>query len=278
MLARELDLVLRARGVQATMARRSECDISDRQHVSRLFQSTKPSLVLNCAAHTAVDRCEDEPQLADAINGDGPGHLAEHCQEYGAKLVHFSTDFVFNGQIDRPYRPDDTPIPLSAYGKSKLLGEERIKRVAPLSWITIRTSWLFGGHGNCFPKVIVDRASSGHVLKVVNDQVGCPTYAADLANAVLELLSCGAEGIWHITNASATNWYEFAKSIVEEFEISAEVKPISTAQWVAMRPKQAKRPAYSVLDLEPYAKLTGRRMRDWRDALRDYRTEVQKGS
>ena len=278
MLAKELDLVLRARGVQPTMARRADCDISDRQQVSRLFQSAKPSLVLNCAAHTAVDRCEDEPHLADAINGSGPQYLAEHCQEYGAKLVHFSTDFVFDGQNDRPYRPDDTPAPLSTYGKSKLLGEERIKRVAPLSWLTIRTSWLFGGHGNCFPKIIVDRASSGHVLKVVNDQVGCPTYAADLAQAVFELLDRGAEGIWHVTNCGATSWFEFAKSIVEEFGISAELLPISTAQWISMRPKQATRPSYSVLDPEPYAKLTGRRMRDWRDALRDYRTVVQKGS
>jgi len=278
MLAKELDLVLRARGVQPFLARRSECDISDRQQVARLFQSTKPSLVLNCAAHTLVDRCEDEPELAEAINGAGPGFLAEHCQEYGAKLVHFSTDFVFNGQSDRPYRPDDTPMPLSAYGKSKLHGEDRIKRVTPLSWLTIRTSWLFGGHGNCFPKIIVDRASSGHVLKVVNDQVGCPTYAADLAKAVFELLDRGAEGIWHVTNCGATSWFEFAKSIVEEFGISAELLPISTAQWVSMRPKQATRPSYSVLDPEPYAKLTGRRMRDWRDALRDYRTDVQKGS
>jgi dTDP-4-dehydrorhamnose reductase len=185
---------------------------------------------------------------------------------------------VFSGQIVRPYRPEDTPVPLSAYGKSKLLGEERIKSVTPLSWLTVRTSWLFGGHGICFPKVIVDRASTGHVLKVVNDQVGCPTYAADLSSAVLELLNRGAEGIWHVTNATPTNWFEFAKSIVREFQIPAEIAPITTAQWVAMRPRQAKRPPYSVLDLEPYTALTGQRMRDWRDALRDYRTEVQKGS
>jgi dTDP-4-dehydrorhamnose reductase len=278
MLAKELDYVLRARGVHAAMVRRAECDISDRSQVSRLFQSYVPSLVLNCAAHTAVDQCEDEPELANAINGDGPGYLAESCRDSGAKLVHFSTDFVFSGQIDRPYRPDDAPGPLSNYGKSKLVGEERIKRVAPLSWLTIRTSWLFGGHGNCFPKVIVDRASSGHVLKVVNDQIGCPTYAADLAKAVFELLDRGAEGIWHVTNTGATSWFEFAKSIVEEFRITSELLPISTAQWVAMRPKQAVRPLYSVLDPAPYGKLTGRLMRDWRDALRDYRTDVQKGS
>jgi dTDP-4-dehydrorhamnose reductase len=279
MLAQEFDRALRERGVQPFMARRADCDITDRAQVSKLFQARRPTLLLNCAAHTGVDQCEDEPERANAINGDGPGYLAELSREYHSKLVHFSTDFVFSGQNDRPYRPEDTPGPLSIYGKSKLLGEERVKNVTPLSWLTVRTSWLFGRHGNCFPKVIVDRASSGHVLKVVNDQIGCPTYAADLASAVLELLDRGAQGIWHITNASATSWYDFAKSIVEEFGISAaEVKPISTAQWVAMRPRQAKRPAYSVLDLEPYAKLTGRRMRDWRDALRDYRTEVQKGS
>jgi dTDP-4-dehydrorhamnose reductase len=278
MLAQELDLVLRARGVRATMVRRAECDISDRAQVAGLFKAHSPTLLLNCAAHTAVDRCEDELERANAINGDGPGFLAEHCQEYGAKLVHFSTDFVFSGQNDRPYRPDDAPGPLSAYGKSKLLGEENIKRVALLSWLTIRTSWLFGGHGNCFPKIIIDRASSGHVLKVVNDQVGSPTYAADLAKAVFEMLDRGAEGIWHVTNSGTTSWYGFAKSIVEEFKICAEVLPISTAQWVAMRPRQAVRPAYSVLDPDPYARLTGRHMRDWRDALRDYRTAVQKGS
>jgi dTDP-4-dehydrorhamnose reductase len=278
MLAHEFHRALRERGTQPVLARRADCDITDRAQVSKLFQTHRPTLLLNCAAHTGVDQCEDEAELANAINGDGPGYLAELSREYHTKLVHFSTDFVFSGHIDRPYRPEDTPGPLSIYGKSKLLGEDRIKSVTPLSWLTVRTSWLFGRHGNCFPKIIVDRASTGHVLKVVNDQVGCPTYAADLANAVLELLGCGAEGLWHITNASATSWFEFAKSVVEEFGIRAEVKPISTAQWVEMRPKQAKRPAYSVLDLEPYAKLTGRRMRDWRDALRDYRTEVQKGS
>lgn len=278
MLAHELDRVLRARGVQPVLARRAQCDVSDRAHVSRLFQEYRPTLLLNCAAHTGVDLCEDEPERANAINGEGPGYLAELSKEYRSKLVHFSTDFVFSGQIDRPYRPDDTPAPLSAYGKSKLLGEERIKTVAPPTWLTVRTSWLFGRHGNCFPKIIVDRASSGHVLKVVNDQVGCPTYAADLAGAVLELIDRNAEGIWHITNAGPTNWFEFAGAVVREFGIIAEVSPISTAQWVAMRPRQAVRPPYSVLDLEPYAALTGRRMRDWRDALRDYRTETQKGS
>jgi dTDP-4-dehydrorhamnose reductase len=278
MLAKDLTRVLHARGVHPVVARHADCDITDKNAVSRLFQTHRPSLLLNCAAHTGVDLCEDEPDRADLINGGGVGNLAELAKEYHTKLVHFSTDFVFNGHIDRPYRPEDTPDPLSAYGRSKLLGENRIEQVSPVAWLTIRTAWLFGRHGNCFPKVIIDRATSGHTLKVVNDQVGCPTYADDLARAVFELVDRNAQGVWHVTNSSPTTWFEFAKAIVTEFEIPAEVTPISTAQWITMRPKQAKRPAYSVLDLAAYTSLTGKEMRNWRDALRDYRTEVQKGS
>lgn len=278
MLAQDLRKALQARGVEPTLSRHADCDITDPHQVSRLFQTHQPTLLLNCAAHTGVDLCEDEPERANAINGLGPRHLAESAREYGCNLAHFSTDFVFDGHIDHPYRPDDTPNPLSAYGKSKLLGEENIQKVAQTSWLIIRTAWLYGRHGNCFPKIIVDRARAGHGLKVVNDQVGCPTYAPDLARAVLDLLDAKATGIWHITNSSPTSWFEFARAIISEFEIPAEVTPISTAQWVAMRPKQAKRPSYSVLDITPFAAQTGKEMRNWRDALRDYRTEVEKGS
>ena len=275
MLAQDLKKALAARGVDPFLARHADCDITDRAQVSRLFQTHRPSLLLNCAAHTGVDLCEDEPERANAINGEGPAHLAEFSREFGTKLTHFSTDFVFSGHIDHPYRPDDTPDPLSAYGKSKLLGERNISEAPQIAALIVRTAWLFGRHGNCFPKVIIDRARAGYVLKVVDDQVGCPTYAPDLAVAVLNLLDCGANGIWHVTNSAPTSWYHFAEAIVTEFDIPAEVTPISTAQWVAMRPKQAKRPTYSVLDVSPYSRLTGHEMRNWRDALRDYRTEVE---
>ena len=272
MLAHELHNVLAGRGIHAFLTRRADCDITHPAQLAWVFQQHRPSLLLNCAAHTGVDLCEDEPERANEINGEGPRRLAQLCREYGTYLVHFSTDFVFNGQNDRPYRPDDTPDPLSADGKSKLLGEDRIRQTSPLTWLIIRTAWLFGGHGNCFPKLIVDRARAGHSLKVVNDQTGCPTYAVDLAHAVFDLLDRGAKGIWHVTNSSPTTWYEFAKAIVTEFNIPTEVTPISTAQWIAMRPRQAKRPSYSVLDLGPLNSLLGKNMRDWHDALRDYRT------
>ncbi len=278
MLAHELVKVLAARGVSALALRRAECDITDKNSVYRLFQAHRPSLVLNCAAHTGVDLCEDEPDRANLINGTAVGHLAELCVEFKAKLVHFSTDFVFDGQSVRPYQPSDSPNPLSAYGKSKLLGEKCLSQFTQSSWLNIRTSWLFGRHGNCFPTIIIDRARAGHALKVVNDQIGCPTYAPDLAEAVLRILDRNADGIWHLTNSSPTSWFEFARRIVSEFSIQTDVTPISTSQWVAMRPKQARRPNYSVLDNNPYTALTGRQMRHWYEALQDYRTELEKGS
>jgi len=275
MLAHELNQVLKSRGVAPILARRADCDITNPAQLASIFRQHRPTLLLNCAAHTGVDLCEDEPARANSINGQGPSNLAELCREYHTQLIHFSTDFVFNGQSDRPYRPDDAPNPISAYGYSKLLGEEAIKQIAPPSWLIIRTAWLFGRHGNCFPKIILNRARQGHPLAVVNDQHGCPTYAVDLAVAVFDLLDRGAKGIWHITNSSPTTWYDFAKAILTEFNVTAEVKPITTAQWRAMRPKQANRPPYSVLDLSPFITIAGRNMRDWRDALKDYRTDSE---
>ena len=278
MLAQDFKRVLAERGVTPVMARHADCDIAQPEQVARLFEAHRPTLVLNCAADTAVDLCEQRAERANAINGQGPGNLAQACKRAGARLVHFSTDFVFNGQNDRPYRPDDRPDPISAYGKSKLLGEEAIKQIAPPSWLTVRTAWLFGRHGNCFPKVIVDRAQGGHTLRVVDDQIGCPTYSFDLAVAVLKLLDRGAQGTWHLTNSSQTTWFDFAEAILKEFAIPVEIQAISTAEWVKARPNQARRPRYSVLDIEAFGSLTGEGMRPWYDALRDYRTECEKGS
>jgi dTDP-4-dehydrorhamnose reductase len=278
MLAHELDTVLRARGHAPILADRNECDITDRSQLAQLFQRHRPTLLLNCAAHTGVDQCEDEPELANAINGYAVGYLAELSHEFHTKLVHFSTDFVFDGHIDRPYRPDDTPNALSAYGESKVLGERLVQQVSPPAWLIVRTAWLFGRHGHCFPRAIIDRARAGHPLKVVNDQKGCPTYAADLAVAVLDLIDRSASGIWHLTNASPTTWFDFARAILTEFSLPAAVTPISTNRWIEMRPKQAKRPAYSVLETSAYSALTGKQMRPWLDALRDYRNQYEKGS
>jgi dTDP-4-dehydrorhamnose reductase len=275
MLAHEFDKSLAARGATVHLARRADCDVTDNAQLSRMFQQHRPTLLLNCAAHTGVDACETESEKANAINGDGPRNLAQLCLEYRTQLIHFSTDFVFDGQSDRPYRPNDIPNPLSAYGKSKLLGEQGIMQTAPPSWLIIRTAWLFGRHGNCFPRAIIDRARKNLPLEVVNDQIGCPTYAVDLAWAVLKLIDHGCTGIWHLSNSSSTNWFEFSKAILTEFNISKEVKSISTEEWKIKNPGRANRPKFSVLEQGELEVKTGIKMRDWRETLRDYRTECE---
>ena len=271
MLAHALVEALRARGLPARPVKREECDITNPADVSRLFQSHRPTLLLNCAAHTAVDQCEDEPQRANAINGEAPGLLAKMAREYRTCLAHFSTDFVFDGQNDRPYRPVDPPNPLSAYGASKLLGERRVQEWAPPGWLILRTAWLFGRHGDCFPRTIVKLAQAGRPLRVVNDQVGSPTLTTDLAEATLRLIDRKASGVFHVTNFGTTTWYEFAEAILKEFGVTADLAPVTTAEWFQIRPKQAKRPAYSVLDGEAYTRATNHRLRPWREALSDYR-------
>jgi dTDP-4-dehydrorhamnose reductase len=270
MLARALAEAARARGLNPVAVKRDECDITDADSVARLFEKHRPTLLLNCAAHTGVDLCEEEPQRANAINGQGPGNLAQIAKDYRTKLIHYSTDFVFDGHSDRPYRPDDPPNPLSAYGASKLLGEKRIAGIDPPGWIVIRTAWLFGRHGNCFPQTIVKLAQAGRPLRVVNDQLGSPTGTPDLADATLRLVDRGAQGVIHLTNSGITSWFEFAKAALEAFGLKADISPVTTAEWFKVRPKQARRPAYSVLDTSRYSDVTGHTPRAWQDALKEY--------
>jgi dTDP-4-dehydrorhamnose reductase len=274
MLAHSLRDALQARGLDPIAVGRSECDVASAHDVSRLFQRHRPSLLLNCAAHTAVDLCEDEPARANAINGEGPGHLARMACEYGTCLTHFSTDFVFHGQNDRPYRPDDPPAPISTYGASKLLGETKVREANPRGWLILRTAWLFGRYGNCFPKTIIKLAQAGRPLRVVNDQIGSPTSTVDLAEATLRLIDQKATGLFHVTNAGVTSWYDFAAEILRQFGLAADLAPVTTDEWVRMRPKQAKRPAYSGLDCSAYESLTGQVLRGWKEALAAYQESV----
>jgi dTDP-4-dehydrorhamnose reductase len=187
-------------------------------------------------------------------------------------LVHYSTDYVFDGTLRRPLRPDDPVGPQSAYGRSKLLGEQLLQRDAPDRWLIIRTAWLYGPGGANFPQAILNAARAGKPLTVVDDQVGSPTFTFDLAAATLELIDRGApSGIWHVVNDGQTTWYDFAAAILEEFHIGgASLSRTSSAEWKRMRPNSAVRPAYSVLDITPFEQLTGHRTRPWRVALREY--------
>ena len=272
MVAYALAQRLRELGKAFALLTRSQLDITKPAEIQAVFQRHRPTLLLNCAAHTRVDQCEDEPELADAINGLAVGLLAKEAALHGTRMVHFSTDFVFDGNLRRPYRADDATHPISAYGKSKLLGETRLREVDPPGWLIIRTSWLFGTHGTCFPQTIVKMAREGRPLKVVNDQFGCPTHTPDLAEATLRLIDAQATGIQHVTNTGVTTWFDFAGSVLETFGLAAELSPVTTAQWLEMRPRQARRPAYSVLETSSYTAHTGHTLEHWKPALVDYRT------
>jgi dTDP-4-dehydrorhamnose reductase len=274
MLAQAVRQLLEARKLSCSALDRTECDVTSEADVARVFKELKPTLLINCSAHTKVDLCEDEKEKADAINGHAVGNLARASKEHGTFLVHYSTDFVFDGDGTQPYRPTDPVNPVSAYGRSKLLGEQQLQQAAPSQWLILRTAWLYGRGGPNFPRTIIERGRQGQPLKVVSDQIGSPTYTGDLAEATFELLDRNQTGIWHLTNSGSTSWYDFARAALEEFSIGASVTPISTADWAVMRPRQAHRPAYSVLDVEPFARAVGRRMRPWREALHDYQMAV----
>jgi dTDP-4-dehydrorhamnose reductase len=274
MLAHALLRALEARGRSAVALNRAACDVTREQDVRQLFSTRRPTLLLNCAAHTKVDQCEKEEDLASAINGRAVGLLARHARDHGTTLVHYSTDFVFDGSSTRPYRPGDPVRPLSAYGRSKLLGEQALQANAPARWLILRTAWLYGRNGPCFPRTMVNAARAGKPLKVVSDQTGCPTWTDDLAAMTLELLDRGASGVWHATNAGQTTWFDFTAAILEEFGLKTELSPTTSADWFKIRPDSAVRPAYSVLDVEPLSQTLGRPVRHWRDALRAYRRQV----
>lgn len=242
-----------------------ELDITDAQQVAAAVDRFGPTLVVNCAAYTNVDKCETEEALATRVNGDGPGHLARAAAGCGAGFIHISTDYVFDGTATSPYRPDDPPAPpdrLSAYGRSKLAGERAVQSNHP-SPLIVRTAWLYGPDGPGFPATILRLARERPELRVVDDQRGAPTYAPDLARALVNLADARATGIVHVTNRGECTWYDFAREILRQAGLDTPVVPVTTAEF----PRPAKRPAYSVLDLSRYEALTAATMPPWQDAL-----------
>ena len=276
MLASALRRTLEARGVKPHVLNRAACDITDARAVDDLFELQRPTLILNCAAYTKVDLAEKETELANRVNGTGAENLARGCVACGAKLVHYSTDYVFDGTLRRPLRPDDPVGPQSAYGKSKLLGEQAIQRVGGLDYLIPRTAWLYGPGGPNFVKTMVTVAKAGKPLRVINDQFGSPTYTLDLAVATLELLDRDATGVWHLSNAGETNWHDFARAIFEQWGLTPDLQPTTSDAWKAQRPESAMRPAYSVLDVTPFAETVGHPMRDSREALAAFKAEVDR--
>ena len=224
-----------------------------------------PDVLINCAAYTDVDGCEFDAARAYAVNAEGVKNLALACRRTGVKLVHISTDYVFDGASGSPYAEDSTPNPLSVYGRSKLAGELHI-REALQSWLIIRTEWLYGRSGRNFVGTMLRLSRERDELEVVNDQTGSPTCAADLARAIAALLSVSATGIYHVTNSGSCTWYDFACRILSLSGLSTRVLPISTGRLA----RPAARPAHSVLDCSKFVRATGQAMRPWEEALAEY--------
>ena len=271
---------------------RADFDITNQKQTIKQIAGDRPNIVIHAAAYTNVDGCEQNPEIAYKVNVDGTKNIAAACKEIGAKLIYISTDFVFDGKKKTPYSENDKPNPLSVYGKTKLQGEEAVKKLP--DYIIIRTSWLFGdgpafakasaGKQN-FVQTILKLVEEKDEIKVVNDQIGSPTYALDLAEAIYQLIK-NCSGIYHISNSGQCSWHQFAQEIMRQKGFKTKILPINSGAWQKMRPDSAKRPKYSVLSHKKINTLgirTSRfarepcrsfhsliKMRPWQDALRDY--------
>jgi len=256
-------------GDAITGLRSRHTDIRDADGVRRVVRETHPDWIVLAAAYTDVDGCESNQDLALAVNRDGAVNVAAAAKEVGARLLFLSSDYVFDGKKITPYEIEDVRNPQSVYGRSKAEAEIRLLEVMPHCCI-VRTSWLFGIGGKCFPDTILKLAASRPALDVVDDQRGSPTYVVDLARAIPQLCRQNADGIVHVTNAGDCTWFEFAEEIVRSAGLSAAVRPVSSSQMA----RPAPRPAYSVLS-PAGLRARGIEMPSWRDALRRYLEQRQ---
>ncbi|MGF7145345.1 dTDP-4-dehydrorhamnose reductase [Anaerotaenia torta] len=242
-------------------------DITDEAEVENYIKENRPDIIINCAAFTAVDLCESQEDTAYRVNALGVRYLAQASERIGAKLVHVSTDYVFDGQAERPYEEEDSPNPVSAYGRTKRAGEcfalENCSRL-----YIVRTAWVYG-EGKNFVKTMLRLAESGSSIRVVEDQYGTPTSALELARAILFLVETDAYGIYHATCEGSTNWYEFACTIFQAAGLEVMPEPIPTSKY----PTPARRPMYSVLDNKALREKHGYYMKDWKDAFYEFMAE-----
>lgn len=252
---------------------RSELDVTDANQCLSVLEHVHPNVIVHCAAYTAVDKAESEHDAAFAVNGSGTRNVAEAAKAVGAKLCYISTDYVFDGTGNEPYTTEHQPNPQSVYGKSKLAGELAVQELVDRHFI-VRTSWVFGRYGNNFVKTMLKVGAEKQQIRVVDDQIGAPTYTYDLANLLLQLVKTEQYGMYHVSNSGSCSWYEFAKTIFQYAEMPVEVVPCSTKQF----PRPAERPAYSVLSHDAIRSAGFPPMRAWQDALRHYLKHDEAGS
>ena len=244
-----------------------DIDITSELSIASTFASIAPDVVINCAAWTAVDAAEEKESSAFTVNAEGPAILATYCARAGARLVQISTDYVFGGDATEPYREDSQPGPITAYGRTKLAGENFVRELLPDNHLVIRTAWLYSPTGHNFVKTIINAQRDRETLSVVTDQIGQPTSASDLADQIVTLLDTyPGSGIFHGTNSGVTSWFEFARAIMSEIgEDPERILPTDSSSYVQLAP----RPAYSVLGHQGWAAVGMEPMRDWRVALHE---------
>ena len=250
----------------------SDLDITNKENCDSIFNKEKPDFCINAAAYTAVDKAESEPEQAHLINCIGAKNLAETCKEFNAKLIHISTDFVFDGSKNSPYNEADLPNPKGVYGQTKLEGEIAIQEVFDAYFI-IRTSWVYSQFGNNFMKTMLRLASERTSLSIVNDQIGTPTNAIDLAECLVTIITEHSKlntehyGIYNFSNEGQCSWFDFAKKIFEINQVKIDVTPIPTTQF----PTPAERPKYSVLDKTKIKSTFGIEIKPWEQSIEIYK-------
>ena len=264
---------LQPKGMRVSYAGRSEVDLSNEKDLKAYLKSSQPHIVINASAYTSVDRAESEVALAHAINSDAPATMAKYVRSENAKILHVSTDYVFDGYKRTAYLPHDEKNPRSAYGRSKLAGEVALLKHAPKSSMIIRTSWLFSEYGSNFVKTMLDLMSEEKDISVVYDQTGSPTYARALAEAIWLILTGNRfkSGTYHWTNSGQTNWFDFANRIKKEgarkglINLRSEIFPVLSQDYKT----EAARPAFSVLNCQSLIDLIGRQPAHWESALEE---------
>lgn len=265
---------LKKRGIEGIGVDVDEMDITDAATCRKVITEAGPDAVIHCAAYTAVDAAETNMEICRKVNAGGTRNIALVCRDLDIKMMYISTDYVFNGQGERPWEPDDKREPLNAYGQSKYEGELAIEELVK-KFFTVRIAWVFGVNGKNFIKTMLRLGKERGAVSVVDDQIGSPTYTYDLARLLVDMIQTEKYGRYHATNEGLCSWYEFAVEIFKQAGMEVTVTPVSTAEYTAMYPNQAKRPMNSRISKEKLSENGFERLPSWQDALGRYLKEIR---
>ena len=268
-LGQDLMAELASRGITGIGVDVEDMDITDAEACRRVISAERPDAVIHCAAYTAVDAAEDNAELCRRINSEGTKHVAQVCRELDIKMMYISTDYVFNGQGERPWEPDDPREPLNVYGRTKYEGELAVEQALDKYFI-VRIAWVFGVYGKNFVRTMLRLGAERGAVSVVDDQIGSPTYTPDLSRLLADMIQTEKYGRYHATNEGLCSWYEFAVEIFHQAGLDVAVTPVSTAEYTAMYPGQARRPMNSRISKEKLSQNGFERLPAWQDALGRY--------